>query len=93
MIVANEFNFVEAMRDEGINIEIIKKLRRRFQGWRVYFRAKKSEYVDIKDDYCEMLANGYSKADSIGILSEYYEKSEVRIKEIVAKQGEFDFEV
>jgi len=93
MVVANEFNFVEAMRNEGVDIEIIKKLRRRFKGWRVYFRAKKSEYADIKDDYYEMLANGYSKEDSIGMLSEYYEKSEVRIKEIVAKQGEFDFEV
>ena len=87
MIIANEFNFVEAMKDEGIDMEIIKNLRRKFKGWRVYFRAKNSEYDDIKTDYEEMLIKGYSKTDAIYMLGQYYEKSRERIKVIVAKQG------
>mgnify|MGYP006872697627 CR=1 FL=1 len=46
MIVANEYNFVEAMKDEGLSEEVIKNLRRKFKGWRIYFRSKVSEYED-----------------------------------------------
>ena len=91
MIVANEYTFTQSMLDEGVDIEIIKNLRRKFKGWRIYFRGKGSEYDDIKSDYEEMLKVGYIKKDAIREISLYYDKSETRIKEIVRIQkGLFD---
>lgn len=87
MVIANEFTFTQAMIDEGVPIEAIKNLRRKFKGWRVYFRAKGSEYDDIKTDYEHMLDIGYRNNDAILELSIYYDKTATRIKEIVAKQG------
>jgi len=87
MIVANEYTFTQAMLEEGISIKSIKNLRRKFKGWRIYFRDKKSEYDDIKSDYEQMIDIGYIKKDAIAELSCYYDKSATRIKEIVAIQG------
>ena len=92
MVVANEFNFAEAMREEGVSAETIKNLRRKFKGWRIYFRGKVSEYEDIKSDYEEMLQAGYTRTQALEALADSYEKTIQRIKEIVAKQGDL-FEV
>jgi len=93
MIIANEEMFVEAMKDKGISRNIIRDLKREFRGWRLYFRTKVSEYEDIKIDYQQMLKAGYTKTDALKTLSNDYELGRERIKDIVAKQGEFDFEV
>jgi len=93
MIIANETLFVEAMKDEGVDVKVINNLRRKFKGWRLYFRTKASEYNDIRTDYWEMLKVGYTKTDALKVLSNDYELGRERIKDIVAKQGEFDFEV
>ena len=87
MIVPNEYNFVEAMKDEGLSEEVIKNLRRKFKGWRIYFRSKVSEYEDIRADFEEMQEIGYTKESAIQALSNSYEKTATRIKDIVAKQG------
>ncbi len=92
MIIANELNFIEALKDEGLEVKSINNLRRKFKGWRIYFRSKKSEYDDIKIDYEEMTNAGYTRDMTIRQLSFMYEKSIQRIKDIVAKQGDL-FEI
>jgi len=86
MIIANEEMFVQSMLNKGISRSIIRDLKREFRGWRLYFRAKASEYEDIKIDYQEMLKAGYTKTDALKVLSNDYELGRERIKDIVAKE-------
>jgi len=84
---SNEYLITQAMLDEGIDKRTIRRLRRCFKGWRIYFRTNESMYDDIISDYENMLNANYSREQAIKQLSDFYEKSELRIKEIVRKQG------
>ena len=86
MIIANEEMFVQSMLDKGISRSIIRDLKREFRGWRLYFRAKASEYEDIKMDYQQMLKAGYTRTDIIQVLSNDYELKRDRIQAILAKE-------
>jgi len=83
MTIANEEIFTQSMLDRGIKLEVIQDLRREFKGWRVYFRAKNSEYEDIISDYKSMLRAGYTKTSTLKELASVYELSRERIRVIL----------
>ena len=86
MIDANEFFFLNIARDIGIELDKIKKLIERFEGWRIYFRKKPSEYERIRTLYKQMRDNGMSRAEAVKELSRIFNKSVSRIRVITAEQ-------
>ena len=91
MIDANEFFLLHIAKEIGIELEKIKKLIERFEGWRIYFRKKPSEYERIRTLYRQMREAGISRAEAIKELSKIFNKSVSRIRIITAEQkGLFD---
>ena len=86
MIEANEFYVLNELKELGIDNKKIKKILRRFAGWRIYFRKKQSEYEEIRDIYEQMIAAGASRSEAIRELADIFEKSESRIRIITAEQ-------
>ncbi len=91
MIEANEVFIIGELREIGLSDKQIKEFLKRFRGWRVYFRKKRSEYQEIRDIYEQMIAIGRSRSEAIKELARIFEKSESRIRIITAEQkGLFD---
>jgi len=87
MIEANEYYVVGRLQEIGLSKKQIRRFIASFAGWRIYFRKKKSEYEEIKEMYNQMLKAGNTRKQAIKALSEIFEKSEKRIREITAYQG------
>ena len=87
MVISNEVELIERLKSEGVELKIIKKVLRTFAGWRVYFRVKANEKQEIKDTYSSMIEAGYTREQSVKLLSEMYEKSIQTIKNITREQG------
>ncbi len=91
MIESNEYLVVKELEEMGASKKFIRKFIKRFAGWRIYFRKKRSEYDEIKSMYEQMIAVGSSRAEAVKYLSEIFGKSVQRIREITAIQkGLFD---
>ena len=87
MIEANELFIIEELQNAGVTNEQIKKILKKFGGWRFYIRKKNSEYEEINTLYKQKIRQGVSRPDSIRYLAELFEKSESRVREITKKQG------
>ncbi len=88
MIEANEFYVINELKEIGLSDKQIKEFLKRFRGWRIYFRKKRSEYQEIRDIYEQMIAIGRSRSEAIKELAKLFEKSESRIRIITAEQKE-----
>lgn len=86
MTEANESYVVSELIDLGLTKEQIRGFLRKFGGWRFYIRKKKSEYEEIITIYEQMIKQGVSRAEAVKLLSELFEKSTSRIREITKKQ-------
>jgi len=86
MIEANESYVIAELMELGLTKEQIRGFLRKFGGWRFYIRKKKSEYEEIVLIYEQMIKQGVSRTEAIKILSELFEKSTSRIREITKKQ-------
>ena len=88
MIISNEVELIERLREEGVDLKTIKKVLRIFGGWRIYFRIKKNENQEIQSTYNSMLQANYTRKQAVEILAEMYSKSLQTIKKLTIKQGE-----
>ncbi len=86
MIEANESYIVDELSELGVSNEQIRGFLRKFSGWRIYIRKKKSEYDEIRTLYAQITGSGVQRSDAIRKLSEIFEKSESRIREITREQ-------
>lgn len=94
MIDANEFFLLHIAKDVGIELDKIKKLIEKFEGWRIYFRKKPSEYERIRTLYNQMRSVGISRSEAVKELASIFEKSEGRIRIITKEQkGLFEGEM
>jgi len=86
MIVSNEIELIERLRDEGVDLKTIKKVLRSFGGWRIYFRIKTNEKQEIQDTYNSMLQANYTRKQAVETLAEMHDKSIQTIKKITRIQ-------
>ena len=86
MIVSNEIELIERLKDEGVDLKTIKKVLKTFSGWRIYFRVKANEKQEIQDSYDSMIKANYTRKQAVDMLSEMYEKSTQTIKKITRTQ-------
>lgn len=87
MIEANEYYIVGKLLELGLTKKQIRIFLASFAGWRIYFRKKQNEYEEIRELYRQMLQAGNTRKQTIKMLSQIFEKSEKRIREITAYQG------
>ena len=91
MIEANEFFVVNELKEIGLKNKQIIAFIRRFRGWRIYFRKKKSEYDEIITLYKQMKTAGMQRSEIIKELASIFDKTEHRIRIITKEQkGLFD---
>jgi transposase len=91
VIEANEFYIVNELKDIGLDNKHIRQILKRFGGWRIYFRKKKSEYEEIRELYKQMKLKGMKRSKAVKILATLFDKSENRIRIITKEQkGLFD---
>ena len=87
MTELNEFYLIEELKGLGVDKELIKKVVKKFNGCRIYIRKKQNEYEEIKAIYNQMKKAGVARGEIIKYLSDYFEKSENRIRVITKSQG------
>jgi len=85
MIEANESYLIDELIEIGLSKEQIQTFLRKFGGWRLYIRKKKSEFYEIVLTYEQMIEKGTNRSDAIKLLSDLFEKSQSRIRIITKK--------